>query len=182
MDPRDQMDTIVPLLNDLARSIDDEQLDAPTPCSAFAVRDVLGHMVTGGTMFAAAFRGDAPPEPPELNDDVATKFTEVMKELQASVRSPGALERTIHAPFGDVPGDVFARFVALDGVVHGWDIATATGQAYDPPADLLDAVGAFARQAIPPEMRDGETFAAEVDPPAGASPLLQLVAFTGRKV
>jgi hypothetical protein len=31
-------------------------------------------------------------------------------------------------------------------------------------------------------MRDGDTFAAAVDPPEDASPLDQLVAFTGRQV
>ena len=35
-------------------------------------------------------------------------------------------------PFGEVPGAVFARFVVFDGLVHGWDLATATGQTYAP--------------------------------------------------
>jgi len=38
------------------------------------------------------------------------------------------------------------------------------------------------RQAISEDMRDGDTFAAAVDPPEDASPLDQLVAFTGRQV
>jgi len=181
MDPRDQLDTILPLLNDMVASLDDAQLDAPTPCAEFAVRDVLGHMVGGATMFAAAFRGGSTPEdPPE--GDVVSAFPEAMAELSAAVRSPGALDRTIHAPFGEVPGDAFARFVALDGLVHGWDIATASGLPYDPPANVVAEVDAFARQAISQDMRDGDTFAAPVDPPAGASQLVQLVAFTGRRV
>ena len=45
-----------------------------------------------------------------------------------AIRSPGALDRTVAAPFGDTPGEAFARFVVLDGLVHGWDLATATGQ------------------------------------------------------
>jgi hypothetical protein len=35
---------------------------------------------------------------------------------------------------------------------------------------------------IAPEARDGDTFAAEVTPPADASPIQRLVAFTGRAV
>ncbi len=80
--------------------------------------------------------------------DLVAAFPVAMAELHAAVHSPGALDRTINAPFGEVPGDVFARFVAMDGLVHGWDIATATGQAYDPPAALVSAVDAFTRQAI----------------------------------
>ncbi|MEX2267861.1 MAG: TIGR03086 family metal-binding protein [Acidimicrobiia bacterium] len=181
MDPRDQLDTVLPLLTAMVASLDDAQLDAPTPCAAFAVRDVLGHMVGGATIFAAAFRGDAPSEP-SSQGDVVSAFPVAMTDLQAAVRSPGALDRTIKAPFGEVPGDTFARFVALDGLVHAWDIATATGQAYDPPANLVAEVDAFAHQAISEDMRDGDTFAAAVDPPVGASPLVQLIAFTGRRV
>jgi uncharacterized protein (TIGR03086 family) len=70
----------------------------------------------------------------------------------------------------------------MDGLVHGWDIATATGQSYEPSADIVAEVDAFTRQAISEDMRDGDTFAAAVEPPVGASALVQLVAFTGRQV
>jgi len=66
--------------------------------------------------------------------------------------------------------------------VHGWDIATATSQSHDPPAAVVREVDMFARQAITDDMRDGDTFAAPVDPPAGATPLEQVMAFTGRTV
>ena len=181
MDPRTQLDEIMPLLNALVASLDVTQLDAPTACATFAVRDVLDHMIGGATQFAAAFRGDAPSERAGGTDLVA-EFPVAMSHLRAGLHSPGALERTVASPFGDIPGEAFARFVALDGLVHGWDIATATGQSYTPPAAVVAAVDLFARQAISGDMRDGDTFAAPVDPPSGASPLVQLVAFTGRNV
>lgn len=181
MDPCTQIDAILPLLCDLVAPLEGAQLDAPTPCANFDVRGVLQHMVGGATMFAAAFRGETP-QAPDLDGDLVAAFPVALSNLQQAVRSPGALERTVSAPFGDVPGDVFARFVALDGLVHGWDIATATGQRYEPPADVVATVDAFARQAITDDLRDGDTFAAAVEPPAGASPLVALVAFTGRQV
>jgi uncharacterized protein (TIGR03086 family) len=181
MDPRNQLDEILPLLNTLVAPLDGSQLDAPTPCANFAVRNILEHMIGGATMFAAAFRGEAPAAPGAATDVVAA-FPGAMAELRSAVHSPGALERTIAAPFGDVPGETFARFVAMDGLVHGWDIATATGQPYDPPAGVVAEVDAFTRQALSDDMRNGDTFAAAVDPPAGASALVQLVAFTGRHV
>lgn len=181
MDPRTQLDEILPRLNALVSNLDAGQLDAATPCDNFAVRDVLAHMVGGATAFAAAFRGEAAPEPAGA-DDLVAAFPRAMAALQAAINAPGALERTIAAPFGEVPGEVFARFVALDGLVHGWDIATATGQPYDPPAAVVVEVDAFAREAISEGMRDGDTFAAPVVPPADSSSLVQLVAFTGRQV
>lgn len=181
MDPRRQLDEILPLLDELVAPLDDAQLEAPTSCANFAVRDILEHMIGGATAFAAAFRGEEPATPAEPADLVAA-FPAAMAELRAAMHAPGALERTIAAPFGDLPGDTFARFVVMDGLVHGWDIATATGQPYDPPAGVVAEVHAFTHQAISEEMRDGDTFAAAVEPPAGASPLVQLVAFTGRRV
>lgn len=179
MDPITQLDEIIPRLNDLVAGLDDEQLSASTPCSDFDVAGVLRHMVGGGTMFAAAFRGEQPPagDPPA---DLLAAFPVVMADLGAAVRTPGALERTISAPFGDVPGDVFARFVALDGLIHGWDIATATGKAYDPPAAVVEAVDGFARNAITDGVRKSGVFKAATEAPAGAAPLDGLVAFTGR--
>ena len=68
---------------------------------------------SGATMFSAAFRGTAPSEQAD-NSDLVAAFPKAMTELQQAVHSPGALDRTIAAPFGDIPGDAFARFVALD--------------------------------------------------------------------
>jgi uncharacterized protein (TIGR03086 family) len=135
-------------------------------------------MITGATAFAAEFRGDEPTQP-EV-DDVLAGFGPALTSLAESMHGPGALDRTIDAPFGAVPGDTFARFVVLDGLVHGWDLATATGQPYDPPADLVAAAEEFARGAVDP-LRDGDTFAAAVPAPPGAAPIEQLAAFTGRR-
>ena len=181
MDPRTQLDEIAPLLNELVAPLDDTQLNASSPCATFTVRNILEHMIGGATMFAAAFRGTTPSDHAS-GTDVVAEFTAAMADLQQAFRSPGAFDRTIAAPFGDVPGEDFARFVVLDGLVHGWDIATATGRPYDPPAAVVADVDAFARQAISDGMRANDMFASPVDPPVDASPIVALVAFTGRQV
>ena len=180
MDPTAQLDAILPLLNDLVRRLRPEQLSTPTPCDEFDVRQVLEHMVGGATTFAAAFRGEAP-SGDGLPADVVSAFPAAMAELRSAVGLPGALDGTIASPFGDMPGEVFARLVVLDGLVHGWDIATATDQRYDPPAEVVTAVDTFARGALGGD-RSNLPFAEPVEPPAGASPLTRLVAYTGRKV
>jgi len=187
MDTTQQLDVVLAGLVDVASAVTPEQLDDPSPCTEFTVRGVFNHMIGGAGFFAAQFRGEAPPEaPPEgtdlAGDDPVVTFTAAMEALGASTRVPGALDRTVVAPFGEVPGDVAGRFLALDGMVHAWDLATATGQVYDPPEDVVVEVLAFARQAIVPEMRGGGAFAAEVPAPPDASPLEQLITFTGRTV
>jgi uncharacterized protein (TIGR03086 family) len=185
MGPLEQLDELEPLLGQVASGISATDLDAPTPCADFRVRDVLGHMIEGATLFAAAFRGAPPPGVPAdaaEGPDVVARAASALAGLMGAIRSPGALDRTVAAPFGAMPGDAFARFVVLDGLVHGWDIATATGQRYEPSDTLVAEADAFARQAIAPAMRDGDTFAAATDPPAGATPIERLAAFTGRTV
>jgi len=178
MEPLAQLDQLGPLLVGVVSSIDHEQLDQPTSCAGFTVRGVLEHMIGGATIFAAAYRGQQPGEPDV--SDVLAGFGPVLGDLAAAISAPGALDRTVAAPFGEVPGETFARFVVLDGLVHGWDLATATGQRYDPPAELVADVEAFARQALDP-LRDGDTFADAVDPAVDASPIERLAAYTGRR-
>jgi uncharacterized protein (TIGR03086 family) len=186
MDPLQQLDLLGPVLGGVVSQIGPDQLEAPTACTQFTVRGVLEHMIAGATSFAAAFRGvstqSAESDGGTGPVDPVVHFGRAMTGLADAMHAPGALDRTIVAPFGDVPGQAFARFVVLDGLVHGWDLATATGQPYGPPDALVVAVDGFARDAIVPAMRDAGMFAAAVQSPAGATPIERLVAFTGRPV
>lgn len=178
MDPLTQLDQLGPHLGGVVAGITPDQLDHRTPCADFTVRGVLEHMVGGATAFAAAYRGETPAEP-DLSDPLAA-FPAVLGDLVAAITAPGALDRTVAAPFGELPGETFARFVVLDGLVHGWDMAVATGQPYDPPGALVAAADAFARTALDP-LRDGQTFADAVEPGADTSPIERLAAYTGRR-
>ena len=180
MDPLDQLDQLGPQLAKVVGNITPEQLDNSTPCANFTVRGVLEHMVGGATAFAAGFRGQPAPTGTPTGDALAA-FGPALTNLATAMHEPGALDRTIQAPFGAVPGETFARFVVFDGLVHGWDLAIATGQPYDPPDELVADVQAFAAGAIEP-LRDGDTFAAAVEPPKGSTPIEQLASLSGRSV
>jgi len=185
MEPTKQLSHILPLLTDLTEGIEPDQLDHPTPCAEFTVHGVLDHAATLGGSLAYLFRGEEPPamEPLPRGDEVpVAEVRKAMEDLLDAVRSPGAMERTIASPAGTMPGETFARFLAFDALVHGWDLARSTGQAYDPPARVVEAADEFARQAITPEMRDGGLFAAPIDAPWDTSRLERLVAFSGRAI
>ena len=177
MDPITQLEQLGPHLGGVVAGITPDQLDNPTPCADFTVRGVLEHMLAGATAFAAAYRGEEPGEP-DLSDPLGD-FHEVLGDLVSAISAPGALDQTVQAPFGPLAGATFARFVVLDGLVHGWDLAGATGQTYEPPDDLVAAAHAFAREALDP-LRDGDTFKAAVEPPGNATPIDRLAAYTGR--
>ena len=183
MDPVEQLDHLIPMLDAIVDGIGADQLDEPTACSNFTVAGVLEHMIGGASAFAPAFRGESPEGAIAPGGGTPqARFHRAMADLLDAVHTPGAQERTIAAPFGEVSGETFTRYVAFDGLVHGWDLTSATEQPYAPADALVDEVDAFARQFIGPQFRDGDTFAAETEPPAGSSTLERLVAFSGREV
>jgi uncharacterized protein (TIGR03086 family) len=185
MDPREQLSHILPTLKDVVDGVHPRQLGDATACSEFKVRDVIDHMVVLGGSFAYMFRGEDAPEigaPETLGWVPAREFRQTMDDLLDAVNSPGAMERTVSSPVGDMSGETFARFVAFDGLVHGWDLTAATGLTYAPPSAVVSAVDQFAREALSPEMRDGDTFKEATTPPDAASPLERLVAFSGRSL
>ncbi len=183
MEPTEQLTYILPTLCATVDRIQTMQMNDPTPCTKFTVHDVLNHMIVLGGSFAFLFRGEAAPElkAPAANGSVPTvEFRKVMDDLLEAVKSPGAMERTISAPVGEMPGSTFARFVAFDGLVHGWDIATAIGLSFELPPAVIASVDEFARSAVTSEMRDGDTFKDATIAPDDASPMERLVAFSGR--
>jgi uncharacterized protein (TIGR03086 family) len=178
MDPITQLEQLGPHLGGVVAGIRPDQLDDPTPCKEYTVRGVLEHMISGATAFAAAYRG-VQPAPPDLSDPLRD-FGPVLGDLVGAITAPGALDQTVQAPFGPTPGETFARFVVLDGLVHGWDMARATGQPYAPPDELVAEADAFAREVLDP-LRDGDTFADPTEPGSDASPVERLAAYTGRQ-
>ena len=185
MGPIEQLSSIIPTCGALVDGIEVSQMNDPTPCDQFTVHDILDHMMVLGGTFTYAFRGEEAPEltPPAVYGWVPAKeFREVMGDLLDAIKSPGALERTVETPFGAMDGETFARLVAFDGLVHSWDLATATGQELALPSEVVEAVAAFARVALADEMRDGDTFKQATDAGPSAGPMEQLAAFSGRTV
>ena len=163
MEVSEQIDVIVPVLGALVKGVRPDQLDDPTPCVNFRVRDLMGHFLGNLDSVAGGLRGEPMPDelaprPEILGDDPGKAYDAVMADFRDAIRTPGAMDRVLKVPFGEVPAPALVGFVAFDLIVHSWDIATATGQQYTPPDELV----------------------AEVEPPADATPLERLVAFSGR--
>lgn len=178
----DQLAIIIPKLREIGEGIDPAQLDGPTPCSEFTVAGVLGHMTGLASAFAPMFRGEPPSSQDAASDGTGGlhTFDVALGALLDAVQSPGALDRTMQTPGGEMSGEVFSRLVAFDGLVHGWDLATATGQVWQLDDDLVAEVDGFARQALTEQMRDGDAWAPEQEPAADATAIERLVAFSGR--
>lgn len=78
-----------------------------------------------------------------------------------------------------MPAAMVGSMMTAEFVVHGWDLAAATGQPYDPPAEVVQA----AMAGVTPKLqmgREGGWYGAEVTVEDSAPALHRLLAMTGR--
>jgi uncharacterized protein (TIGR03086 family) len=166
-----------------------KQLDAPTPCVSWDVRETLRHVVGGAYYFATVVNTGKFPDPPAddanlVDGDYVARYDEGIKQAVAAFGAPGAQEKMVELPFGTLPVPVFMGIATTDVLVHGWDIARATGQSTDLDPQLASQLLEGARLLIQPAFRgpDGVApFGEEQPAPAGATAADQLAAFLGRR-
>jgi uncharacterized protein (TIGR03086 family) len=173
-------------LTKLVEGVSADQMEDPTPCAEWDVRALINHFVGGATMFAAAFAGEAveiddnAPMPDMVGDDPVGSFSRAVGEFMQAVDQPGAMDREIPLPFGVLPAPVVLQLLKFDLTVHAWDLAQATGQTYEPADDVVAEADAIAHQMVSAELRASGAFGPEISPPADATPMQKLIAFTGR--
>jgi len=156
-----------------------DQMDNATPCPEWTVRDLMSHTIGVVAGLGAAAAG-APRSEFKLGDDPAAQFDEAATATIAAWRTPGVLEKMVDGGPGPMPGRVLAGINLLDTATHTWDIAKATGQDAQLPADVATTALEVSKETIRPEIRSGR-FGPEIPAPAGAGPTEQLVAFLGRQ-
>ena len=165
-----------------------DQLSEPTPCKEWDVKAVLDHTTTVLTRFRSTALRQPPPEAGptptgDAGDDFVGAYRAAADSTLAAWTRPGALEGNCRMPFGvEWPATTAAGINITDTLVHGWDLARATGQeaAFDPvlAADVLE----FCRATITDEIRAGRGAFGPIVPVADdASPTDRLVAFLGRQ-
>lgn len=174
----------------LLRGLPDSALAGPTPCPAYSLGDLVEHVGGLTLAFTAAATREvlgAGPQGPSgdasrLGPDWRARIPDGLVALAAAWRDPAAWEGTTQAG-GIVMSGEEAGLVALDElVVHGWDVARASGQPYDPDPLLLEAVHGFVAQFSGPGMeaaREG-LFGPVVEVPSDAPLLDRVVGLAGR--
>jgi uncharacterized protein (TIGR03086 family) len=149
-------------------------LSASTPCDEWDVRALMNHMLDTEQYFAGRARGEdvsrPSPTPPQLlGDDPVADFQRARDDILSTFGQEGVVERT-----GPSLGIAFC-----DQLLHGWDLARATGQ----DAAMPDGLAAVAYDMIHGMMGEGQrggAFKPEVPVPEDASAQDRLLGFTGR--
>ncbi|RYB95361.1 TIGR03086 family protein [Nocardioides oleivorans] len=171
----------------VASDVADDQLGAPTPCEGRTVGQLVRHLVGLTLAFRAAADKDFGPLTDTSPDDGSWPDAEPgwrealaaqVPEMTAAWRDPDAWDGMTRAGGVDLPGQV-AGLVALDEIVlHGWDLARATGQPYDCDGATADAcmafVGGFEESGTP------GLFGPSVSVTDDATPFERVLARSGR--
>lgn len=130
----------------LVRAVPRDAWSSPTPCADWDVRGLVNHvageelwtvpLLAGRTIADVGDRYDGD----VLGASPAHAVESASKSAIAAFEEPGVPGRTVHLSFGDTPATEYAMQLIADHVVHGWDLAVATGA--DPRIDdeLVTAV------------------------------------------
>jgi len=176
----------------LVAEIGPDEWGLPTPCTDWSVRDVVNHLVAGNLLFVRVFGGEPLPPREELlaasrtdrlGDDAAGAYRASAAALVDAFRVEGALERMVTVPAGTFPGIAALHLRIVEALVHGWDVARATGRPLTFPDGLVEQELAFTRDTLPrlPPRPAGQGPFAPAQPARDDAPALdRLAALLGR--
>lgn len=176
------------MVAEVVGQIGDDQLAAPTPCRGMTVADLLDHVNGLCLAFSAAAAKDfaAASQPPaadgtHLITDWRDRIPDRLTRLAEAWQDAEAWQGMTRAGGLDMPADLAGRVAINEVVVHGWDIAAATGREYTCEPQVLEAPYAFVQSAVAqnPNGSPG-LFGPPVAVPDTAPLLDRLIGLTGR--
>lgn len=149
MDVNTLYDRTVDFFVDRVNAVQDHQWGGPTPCSEWTVRDLVNHvtyenlwtvpLMEGSTLeeIGDRFDGDV------LGDDPVGSAVAAARAAIATVAEQLPRGGTVQLSFGETPKEEYATQLAADHLIHGWDLAVATGGDSRMDADLVQALAAW---------------------------------------
>ena len=151
-----------------------DDLGATTPCDQWDVRTLLNHMLDTSRYFTSSALGEdaSPPssDPPDLlGRDPVKQFEEERAKTLDVFGRQGVIEKT----------GISLGVATSDILIHGWDVAKATGQDATMPEGLPDAVYELIHGRFTDEQRKG-IFKPDVSVGPAASAQDALLGYTGR--
>lgn len=187
-DAVDQLRQALGAVEDVVAGIGADQWAAPTPCTDWNVRQLLNHLVGGNQLVAAVVSGQGvlPPDrapartPDHLGDDPLDQYRRSAAAVLDAFALPGRLEAPVDMPVGTVPGPVAVQLRVTETLVHGWDVARATGQSLAVPGDLAGRALDFTLAMLPSVPAGRSPFGPPQPVPDGAPAIDRLAATLGR--
>ena len=151
----------------------EDQLDTPTPCAAFDLRMLQGHLVGTAERSLATAEGRRTGLIPHVvadiaDGDLATRYLTLVTAAVSAWSASACLDDPVVAPWGEGEGRTAIWGLTNETLVHGWDIAVATGQPAEAAAGLSEPVLARAHRSVPEATRNARTYRARCLPQSPA--------------
>ncbi|EHR53139.1 TIGR03086 family protein [Saccharomonospora marina XMU15] len=171
---------------EIVRAVPADKLAAATPCEEYDVRGLCNHLLFWMPRLLAA-AAKRPPEPLGEGEraaelvvgDWADLLAAEAVELAEALRDPAAWQGSTSIAGGDLPAAMVGRMALCELVVHGWDLATATGVPARYESGAAEAAEQVMRE-IGEQGRQLKAFGPEVPLGDDASVLDRVVALSGR--
>jgi uncharacterized protein (TIGR03086 family) len=169
----------------LVAAVRADQWQLDTPDDEWDVRQLVNHIVAGNLWVPPLMSGSTIAEVGDrldgdvLGDDPLGAYSRSASEADAAFRAEGAMEAEANVSYGPVPGRVYAGHRLVEVLVHGWDLAVATGLDSTLRSDLVDAC----LEVVEPEaemLAASGAFGDDHHVPEDASPQTRLLALLGR--
>jgi uncharacterized protein (TIGR03086 family) len=172
----------------VVENIEPDQLDNPSPCEQWTVRDVLNHITGGAEMFAMCVRDGAVPDQrlgelmtgDNLGADFRGAWARAATDAEATFAIPGAMDRIVQMPFGEMPAGMAVNIAIFDVTTHAWDLAKATGQSTALDPEVAHTAYQVAQTMISDDWRAAGMFGQPVPVSDDAPMADRLAALTGR--
>ncbi|SHM90267.1 TIGR03086 family metal-binding protein [Streptomyces yunnanensis] len=171
----------------LLKNVTPEQYGQPTPCAEFDVYALANHLVAGNLYYVRLAQGGAPDFSLFAQDQIGGRqpgdaYAQGAEDALDAWRTEGAVERQMPMPGGG-QGPLVTDLHLLEATLHGWDVATATGQDRRGDPDAVQAVHQRWYGRFPDALRSQTRLFDPSRPvPEGAPALDEIAAYFGRTV
>jgi len=167
-------------------AVGDDQWSNATPCTEWAVRDLVNHVISEDKWVAPLLAGQTIEEVGDrfdgdlLGDDPQASWKETHSDAMDATSDDRVVDRTVSLSRGPTSADIYLKEVAADNIIHGWDLAMGTGGDASIEPDLAE----FAYEFYKPQAelwRQFGAFGAEVPVSMDADRPTKLLGMVGRR-
>jgi uncharacterized protein (TIGR03086 family) len=175
LDPMTAAEACLAVIQPMLRNLTPEDQPRPTPCDGLTCHDMAEHLMAslaqvGGMAGAEVTR-------PETGG-LETKVSEMAAQAIDGWRARGTEGGIAQADGSEFPAFAAASLLAVELLLHGWDLAEGSGQRLVVSEPLV----AYVREIAEPVVAGGRgrAFRDEVEPRADADAVERLAAYAGR--
>lgn len=150
MEPKLLHQRTVELWAERVAAVGADQWDLPTPCAQWSVRDLVNHVVGEELWTVPLVDGATVEEVGSRFDGDLLGSDPIGAARSAAAGAVDAVDKVaddtqVHLSFGDTDLAEYLHQLAADYLVHGWDLAVATGGSTALDPEVVDAVAAWFR-------------------------------------